>query len=197
MNPSFDVLINSFIENQVGLSKDFLPSALLNHLKKNLEALYLHEDMKLAGIGNQDIQQHDKLIRNDKIHWLDVNHDNKYENEFFAFIDQFVLFLNQTCYTGITGYEFHYTLYEKGSFYAKHLDQFKNNGDRAYSMIMYLNENWVKADGGELCIYHETTSQLISPQNGTCVFFKSSQSPHEVLITHKPRMSITGWLKTN
>jgi Rps23 Pro-64 3,4-dihydroxylase Tpa1-like proline 4-hydroxylase len=52
--------------------------------------------------------------------------------------------LNATCYTGITDYEFHYTLYEKGSFYKKHFDQFRNNDSRQYSMIMYLNTNWQK-----------------------------------------------------
>ena len=39
--------------------------------------------------------------------------------------------------------------------------------------------------------------QTISPQNGKCVFFKSSELPHEVLMTNVPRLSITGWLKTN
>jgi SM-20-related protein len=108
----------------------------------------------------------------------------------------FVLFLNASCYTGITGYEFHYTLYEKGSFYKKHFDQFRNNDSRQYSMIMYLNTNWQKVDGGELCIYQEKAQQRISPENGKLVFFKSNEMLHEVLKTNVPRMSITGWLKT-
>jgi SM-20-related protein len=93
------------------------------------------------------------------------------------------------------GYEFHYALYEKDSFYKKHLDQFQNNKSRAFTMIMYLNVDWQEKDGGELCIYHDDTVQRISPMNGKCVFFKSSELVHEVLLTHKPRLSITGWLK--
>lgn len=62
-------------------------------------------------------------------------------------------------------------------------------------MVMYLNVGWVAADGGELCIYPDSIAHLIAPANRTSVFFKSDELEHEVLITHKPRMSITGWLK--
>jgi len=64
-------------------------------------------------------------------------------------------------------------------------------------MITYLNTDWIAADGGQLCIYHEKESHIVSPINGTCVFFKSGEMEHEVLLSNKPRMSITGWLKTN
>ena len=64
-------------------------------------------------------------------------------------------------------------------------------------MILYLNDNWKEKDGGELTIYHNVHTQIISPLNGKCVFFKSSELEHEVLLNQKPRLSITGWLKTN
>jgi len=51
-------------------------------------------------------------------------------------------------------------------------------------------------NGGELQIHHADHLQNISPTNGKSVFFKSSELAHEVLLTHVPRMSITGWLKT-
>jgi SM-20-related protein len=62
-------------------------------------------------------------------------------------------------------------------------------------MILYLNENWQINDGGELCIYKQEIKQLIEPTNCKLVFFKSSDLLHEVLITNKPRLSVTGWLK--
>jgi SM-20-related protein len=62
-------------------------------------------------------------------------------------------------------------------------------------MIMYLNEDWKEADGGELCIHHADHEQNIAPQNRKSVFFKSRELQHEVLRTNKPRMSVTGWLK--
>jgi SM-20-related protein len=193
----FDTLIDSFIESKVGIASNFLSVTLAEQLKSNLIGLYNEKSMVSAGIGNETITVHNKLVRNDVIYWLDRKHNNKYENDFFNLMDDFVVYLNSTCYAGITGYEFHYTLYEKGSFYKKHIDQFQQNGSRAYSMVMYLNADWQQNDGGELCIHHLNNLQNISPINGKSVFFKSNELEHEVLITHQPRMSITGWLKTN
>jgi SM-20-related protein len=179
----------------VGITENFLSLSLATHLKENLNGLYAGQQLSSAGTGNDTNTVHNKLIRSDKIFWLDREHNDPHENEFFDLMDDFIGHLNSTCYTGITGCEFHYTLYEKGSFYAKHIDQFKNNGSRQYSMIMYLNENWKENDGGELCIHHPDRLQNITPVQGKSVFFKSSELEHEVLVTNQPRMSITGWLK--
>ena len=197
MQNTFNTLIDSFIDNKVGITENFLSVALAAQLKENLYGLYQDKLLLAAGTGNETIVSHDQLVRSDKIYWLDRKHGNIHENSFFDLMDSFVSYLNSTCYTGITGYEFHYTLYEEGSFYKKHLDQFKNNDSRQYSMIIYLNADWQENDGGELCIHHSDSLQKISPDNGKSVFFKSSELVHEVLITHKPRLSITGWLKIN
>lgn len=193
----FESLIDSYVETKVGQADHFLNTTLAANLKANFASLCSNKAFHQAGIGNYAVQHHDNLIRSDKIYWLDRKHDNPNENDFFDLMDQFVLYLNATCYTGITGYEFHYALYETGAFYKKHFDQFKDDHGRAFSMIMYLNTDWVAADGGELCVYHSDHVQSIAPQNGKCVFFKSRELEHEVLITHRPRWSITGWLKTN
>lgn len=195
MEKIFNTLIDSFIENKVGIANGFLNVQLAAHLKNNLTHLYQDKRMLVAGTGNQHAIVHDKLVRSDVIYWLDREHNNQYENAFFDLMDDFVAYLNLTCYTGITGYEFHYTLYEKGSFYQKHIDQFQQNGSRAYSMVMYLNADWKLSDGGELRIYHKDSQQNIAPENGRSVFFKSTDLSHEVLLTNAPRMSITGWLK--
>lgn len=191
----FDCLIDSFIEDKVGIAEIFLDVSLAANLKNNLTRLFENKALLNAGVGNSALVNQDKLIRSDVIYWLDRKHQNKHENDFFDLVDKFVLYLNQTCYTGITGYEFHYTLYEPGTFYKKHIDQFQNNGSRQYSMIMYLNADWSMEDGGELRIYHQNEEQDIAPKNGKSVFFRSSDLAHEVLLTNKQRMSITGWLK--
>lgn len=193
----FNTLIESFIENNVGVTKNFLNSLLAAQLKANLLHLYSENKLKAAGTGNGAVAVLDNSVRGDMIYWLDRQNNNPYEIEFFDLMDNFVTYLNSTCFTGITGYEFHYTLYEPGRFYKKHVDQFKNNSSRQFSMITYLNENWQDDDGGELCIYHDDIIEKILPQNGKSVFFKSNQLAHEVLPSHKPRLSITGWLKRN
>ncbi len=197
MESSFDVLIDSFIADQVGIVNQFLTTELANHLKDNLLLLQSNQQLFKAGIGTKAIVDKTKIVRGDKIFWLDRAHNDPYENAFFDLMDAFIIYLNATCYAGIKSYEFHYTLYEIGTFYKQHIDQFQNNDHRKYSMIFYLNENWIKADGGELCIHQLNNIKSISPNNGKSVFFKSNELLHEVLKTNKQRLSITGWLKTN
>ncbi len=151
--------------------------------------------MVVAGTGNDGKLTHDNKVRGDSIYWLDRKHEDVYENEFFDQIDDFIKYLNRSCFAGITNYEFHYSLYETGSFYQKHLDQFQDNSSRKYSMISYLNTDWQAIDGGELLIYQSYNNKKITPTQGKTVFFKSNELQHEVLVTKERRMSITGWLK--
>ncbi|MEY2830068.1 MAG: hypothetical protein RIQ33_1926 [Bacteroidota bacterium] len=195
MQAIFDTLIESFIANKIGVAQHFLNPSLATHLKQNLLQLLQQNKLQTAGTGNENAALINTNNRSDKIYWLDKKNNNIYENQFFNLIDELVLYLNNTCYTGITGYEFHYTCYPVGSFYKKHFDQFKNNHSRQYSLIMYLNDNWQAEDGGELCIYQNDICQQIAPENGKGVFFKSNELEHEVLITNHERLSITGWLK--
>ncbi|HTN46618.1 MAG TPA: 2OG-Fe(II) oxygenase [Flavipsychrobacter sp.] len=195
MEALFNTLIDTFIDNHVGIAPHFLSKELAGHLRGNLERLYAKRQLKQAGTGNEVHAAINPSVRGDQIYWLDRAHDDPHENRFFLLMDAFVAHLNRTCYTGITGYEFHYTLYEEGRFYKKHVDQFRNHEGRKYSMILYLNVDWAEQDGGELCIYHADHLQHISPQDGKGVFFDSAALAHEVLPTQKARMSITGWLK--
>jgi len=195
MEDCFENLIASYIKNQVGIAENFLSVDLCGHLRNNLLALNDQQLMPTAGVGNDGKMIHDNLIRNDKIYWLDKAHNNVFENAFFAQIDAFVVYLNQTCYTNIAGYEFHYSLYEPGSFYRSHLDQFADDSKRQYSMISYLNPNWQPQHGGELFIHNKPKNTSVAPTQGKTVFFKSDELQHEVLETHERRMSVTGWLK--
>lgn len=195
MENSFETLIASYIENKVGISQHFLTDELANHLKENLLSLHCENKLRTAGTGNADKLIHNTAIRNDVIYWLDKKNNNAYENAFFVQIEAFIVYLNLSCYAGITGYEFHYSLYETGSFYRKHLDQFQDNSSRQFSMISYLNNNWQEKDGGELLIHQFDNDQKIAPTQGKTVFFKSNELVHEVLVTNERRMSVTGWLK--
>lgn len=195
MENNFEALIASYIENSVGISEHFLSDELANHLKENLLSLNRKNLLLTAGTGNAEKLTHNTLVRSDVIYWLDKKNNNPYENEFFVQIEAFIDYLNASCYAGITGYEFHYSLYEAGSFYSKHLDQFQDNSSRQFSMISYLNANWEEKDGGELLIHQLKNNQMISPTQGKTVFFKSNELEHEVLLTQERRMSVTGWLK--
>ena len=169
MENSFEALITTYINNKVGISENFLSDELANNLKQNLLGLNQQDLLITAGTGNSEVIAYDSAVRSDSIYWLDKKNNNAFENHFFEQIEAFISYLNESCYTGITGYEFHYSLYEKG--------------------------DWKPTDGGELLIHQENNNQKITPTLGKTVFFKSDELLHEVLVTQNTRMSITGWLK--
>ena len=195
MNEQFDLLIDSYLADNIGIAPGFLSASLSAGLQQNIIQLQKDEMMTAAGIGNDEVKDSSQKMRSDKIYWMDKNHDNIFEQEFLQHAEDFIDHLNRTCYAGINAYEFHYAVYEEGSFYKRHKDQFKNDSNRKYSLISYLNENWEKADGGQLQVYQQDSMQQISPNSQTAVLFKSDEIEHEVTIANRSRMSITGWLK--
>ena len=195
MNHPFDLLIDSYLENNIGFDAAFLNKDLCNGLQQNILQLQKDDMMTNAGIGNEVVKDAQQKMRGDKIYWMDKSHDNIFEQEFLQQAEDFIEHLNRTCYTGINGYEFHYAVYEQGSSYKRHRDQFKNNSDRKYSLISYLNDNWQEEDGGQLWVYQDEAVQKILPRSQTSVFFKSDEMEHEVTMANRSRMSITGWLK--
>jgi SM-20-related protein len=195
MNNPFDLLIDSYLENNIGIDARFLHKELSAGLQENILQLQKDDMLSTAGIGNDSVQDTKQKMRGDKIYWMDKSHSNVHEQEFLLLIDDFIKRLNSTCYTGINAYEFHYAVYEEGSFYKKHRDQFKNDSNRKYSLITYLNEDWQEEDGGQLMVYQEDSTQKILPRSQTAVFFKSDEMEHEVIKANRTRMSISGWLK--
>lgn len=196
MSAQFDELIDGYLQNKAGICPDFLSPELVAELRKNLEVLNQRDELSPAGTGLGVSKIYDLQIRSDKIYWIDKTSTNEYELAFLNKVEEFISYLNQTCYAGINDYEFHYAIYEAGSFYKRHLDQFRNNNKRKFSFINYLNEDWQETDGGHLVIYPDDRTDKISPNGGKTVFFKSDELEHEVNPANRARMSITGWLKS-
>ena len=193
----FEELIEGFLNHKVGVSTQFLSTELTNALSENLRILHHEGQMISAGVGDAQNRTLDKTIRRDKIYWMDNATANIAEREFLSVIDEFVSYLNRTCFTAINDYEFHYAVYEAGSFYKRHIDQFRNNNFRKFSLITYLNEDWKEEDGGSLLLYRDNgTIDSILPTAQRAVFFKSDEMEHEVAVATRARMSITGWLKS-
>ena len=196
MEAKFEELIEGFMTNKIGISESFLSIPLAAALQQNIHRLNRDSRMEKAGIGNIAVKDRTQKIRGDKTCWIDNKSKNLAEMEFLDMIKQFTGHLNKTCFTGINSCEFHYALYEEGTSYIRHRDQFKNDYNRKYSMISYLNENWVEEDGGQLLIHHDDeTVQSILPHNQKAIFFQSDILEHEVAVANRQRMSVTGWLK--
>ena len=64
-------------------------------------------------------------------------------------------------------------------------------------MVLYLNKDWNKKDGGLLSLYPEGGEQKdVSPLGGRMVLFRSDEMEHEVFPSFtRERISIAGWLK--
>ena len=130
MQEKFDLLIDSYLQDNIGITEDFLNKPLADGLFQNILQLQEDNKMQASGIGNSEQKDDKQKMRSDKIYWMDKSHDNIFEQEYMHMAEDFISRLNNTCYTGINDYEFHYAVYEEGSFYKRHKDQFKNDSDR-------------------------------------------------------------------
>jgi Rps23 Pro-64 3,4-dihydroxylase Tpa1-like proline 4-hydroxylase len=191
----FDTIIDSYLTDNIGIDPGFLNKALCAGLQQNILQLQREDKMTAAGIGNKEANRSTQQMRSDTICWMDKKHDNVFEQEFLTQVEGLIERLNSTCYTGINSYEFHYAVYEEGSFYKRHRDQFKTDDNRKFSLINYLNDDWLEEDGGQLVVYQNDTAQKIQPQIQKAVFFKSDEMEHEVVKANRQRMSVSGWLK--
>lgn len=150
-------------------------------------------EIKAFGSGKRVAQ-----IRGDWVYWLPDSPQTQVQNQIAASFAILQQHLNRTCFLGIDHVNLHYACYPIGSFYKKHIDQPKGKSDRIVTVILYLNPNWQKGDGGELKVYPSQAGeevQIIEPLWGRLVFFLSDVFAHEVLLCQKPRLSLTGWLR--
>lgn len=99
-----------------------------------------------------------------------------------------------------------YAYYPNGGFYRRHVDAVPQSASilRAYSLLIYLNSDWVDGDGGNLRIHLDSGGDErpageaenyvdVKPEGGTLVLFRSDMVPHEVLDTVKERLAVVGW----
>ena len=149
---------------------------------------------KKAGIGKQQDKQINESIRGDYIEWIEPASALPSVGVYLHKLDELIQFVNRSLYLSLKDYEVHQTIYPIGSFYKRHLDQFKKDDKRKLSVICYLNQNWQTKEGGQLRIYMETKSIDVFPVAGRLVCFRSDLLEHEVLPATRERLSITGWL---
>jgi SM-20-related protein len=197
LNPKYEKIIDDLLNQQFSIVDDFFSETETTSLRDSLLSKHQEDEFKKAAIGNQFNEQIVKSIRGDFISWIDENNANEAERLFFRKVDDFIQYMNCTCFLGIQDKEFHYALYPEGTFYKKHLDTFQNDSRRKLSIVCYLNqEDWKEEFGGELVIYKENREIPILPMKGRVVIFESQVLEHEVKPVKKVRLSITGWLKT-
>jgi SM-20-related protein len=187
----FETIANGLAESGYAIVDDFLDEAEVNAILA-LD-LFAEGTLRKAGIGKAT-KHVNEGIRGDSIRWIDKETAPLPLQSLLGRLDSLRLSLNQHLFLSLKDYEGHLASYPVGSFYKRHLDQFKSDSHRKISVIVYLNEQWQENEGGQLRMFLKEGHVDIFPMAGRLVCFRSDLIEHEVLPTQRIRRSITGWL---
>lgn len=194
MESVFDVIADELAAQGYAVADQFLSQTEVRSIL-SLDSFQSGSDrFRKAGIGKQQEHQINQSIRGDYIHWIDKENAPAELNTYLLKVDRLMHYLNQTLFLSLKDYEIHLTVYPVGSFYKRHLDQFKKDDHRKLSLICYLNEDWKEEHGGQLRIYLPEGNLDVLPVAGRLVCFRSDQLEHEVLPATRERKSLTGWM---
>ena len=153
-------------------------------------------DFEAARIGNDGSLQRREEIRGDSICWITPPLFPA-EQALLAELEYLRLELNREGLLGLFELELHYSWYPPGTGYSRHVDQPHGRVQRQVSLVLYLNEGWTAAAGGELRIFDAAGGHRdIEPIAGRLVCFLTPGREHAVLATRHDRLSITGWFRT-
>ena len=194
MYPHFEQIADGLAEAGFAVVDNFLTTSEVDAI---LDLDIFREgviNFKKAGIGKERQLQINESIRGDYIRWLDKNEGLEPAKIYMERLQNLCEFLNQSLYLSLKDYEVHFTIYPPGSFYKRHLDQFKKDDHRKLSVICYLNKEWEESHGGQLRMYLTEGIVEFLPVSGRLVCFRSDQIEHEVLPATRERLSLTGWL---
>lgn len=193
----YDLIANDLVEQGYSIVPDAFSHALTHDLYRRVARLDEHNDLQLAGVGRETDFQINTAIRGDETRWLSDTH--KVDAAYLQQMADFRLAINRRLFLGLFDYEAHYAHYAPSAFYKRHMDAFKGGDSRrVLTTVLYLNQDWQAADGGQLVIYDKDSDQVIStvmPEMGTLVVFLSEDFPHEVLACKRDRYSIAGWFR--
>lgn len=153
-------------------------------------------DFASARIGSRQSLQRREDIRGDATCWITAPLLPA-EQTLLDTLESLRLELNAQAFLGLFELELHYAWYPPGAGYARHVDQPVGSTQRQISLVLYLNETWTPAAGGELRIF-DTNNRYrdIEPIAGRLVCFLTPGREHAVLPTQSERLSITGWFRS-
>lgn len=185
--------MDELAEKDVVIVDDFISEELFQIIMDFFLTVEENERLKKAGIGTSLDYQIQKEVRGDLIYWLEPERDTPL-TPFFTLMKELREKLGMYCFISLSGSEFHLAKYPIGSKYEKHIDQFNKRSNRQITVLIYLNKDWKKGNGGELKVYNDDGSFLVEPIAKRLLLFKSDVIEHEVLPTKVPRYSLSGWL---
>jgi SM-20-related protein len=194
LSSDLNKLVDGLAEEGYAVIDHFLSESEVNSILELDDFKTALLQFKKAGVGKNEDRQINESIRGDFIQWIDAEKASSSIQTYINKINTLITFVNQTLFLSLKDFEIHMTVYPIGSFYKRHLDQFKKDDHRRLSVICYLNKDWAGAQGGQLRIYFDNGFKDILPSAGRLVCFRSDLLEHEVLPATRERLSITGWL---
>ncbi|MDP9009438.1 MAG: 2OG-Fe(II) oxygenase [Pseudomonadota bacterium] len=179
----------------ISIRDRFIAADQIHALLQCARARQTRGDFAPARIGGEAHAQRREEIRGDFTCWL---REPLYPAERLLLeqLEQLRLELNREAYLGLFELELHYARYPPGAGYARHVDQPMGTTLRKVSLVLYLNVDWERPDGGVLRI-HETDDRAldVEPVGGRLVCFLTPGREHEVLPARRERLSISGWFR--
>jgi len=175
------------------------PDIFMDEMISEANQYWEEGEFRKAGVGVGDALQVRPEIRSDRVFWLDEHQLTKTQQQYWDVIAQIRSELNQQFFLNAKSFEAHFAVYPPGSFYKKHLDQFKEVRHRVITCLLYLNEDWKPEHGGQLRVYDAENPEIFTdvlPEKGRFVCFRSDTIYHEVLPANRERFSLTGWIRT-
>lgn len=179
----------------IAVQDGYLDRARVRALYECLCERRIRGDFRAARIGREGTLQNNPAVRGDQTCWWGEPLFAA-EAELLRDLEQLRLQLNSDLYLGLFELELHYAWYPPGAGYARHVDQSFGSTARRMSLILYLNENWESAGGGELELYDAHGGcRRVEPRAGRLVCFLSAGLEHAVLAAHRDRFSVSGWFR--
>jgi SM-20-related protein len=179
----------------ISVRDQFLPPAQIRALVDCAHLRRARDDFDAARIGSGQNLQRREDIRGDSTCWITPPLWPA-EQTLLEDLERLRLELNRESLLGLFELELHYAWYPPGAGYARHVDQPQGRGQRRVSLVLYLNQDWTSATGGELRIFDAAGYRDIEPIAGRLVCFLTAGREHAVLPTQRDRLSVSGWYRT-
>jgi SM-20-related protein len=172
---------------------DFISRELALAILDEAQSMKASGLFKPAGVGRSSSIQ--ESLRRDEILWLDEKSLTPSIASLWAQLESFRFEMNERLFLSLREFEAHLASYDAGAYYGKHVDRFRDDDRRTISMVLYLNPDWLEADGGLLKMSTDVGEQTFLPEAGSMVCFMSDRIEHEVTLSHRQRWSIAAWFK--
>jgi SM-20-related protein len=179
----------------ISIRDQFLAPAQIRSLVECAQLRRARGEFDAARIGGNRSLQRREEIRGDSTCWITAPLLPA-EQVLLEELERLRLALNREALLGLFELELHYAFYPPGAAYARHIDQPQGRAQRQVSLVLYLNEGWTPAVGGELRIFDTADGYRdIEPIAGRLVSFLTPGREHAVLPTQSDRLSVSGWFR--